>query len=161
MVKFGRCIWFIIFLRQVLQASTPAAAAAATHLFRTRTFYHQIVFFSSSSQKSLSMSSKPDLISWMQSRLGAVYEAREDEAFAITFDAVFSPSCEVRVNHTPSTLDAFRDSISSRRAASIGVTLSWENVITTGENPDEVNFTMPNFMHPCSPIDRPQWLPEL
>ncbi|KAG1747732.1 uncharacterized protein EDB91DRAFT_1245220 [Suillus paluster] len=81
--------------------------------------------------------SKPDLISWTQSRLGAFYEAREEEAFASAFNAVFSPSCEVRVNHAPSTLDAFRDSISLRKAASRGVTLSWENVICTGDNPDE------------------------
>ncbi|KAG1725288.1 uncharacterized protein EDB91DRAFT_1239885 [Suillus paluster] len=81
--------------------------------------------------------SKPDLISWTQSRLGALYEAHEDDAFASAFDAVFASSCEVRVNHIPSTLDAFKDSVSSRRAASRGVTLSWENVITTGDSPDE------------------------
>ncbi|KAG0704592.1 hypothetical protein DFH29DRAFT_801610 [Suillus ampliporus] len=81
--------------------------------------------------------SKPDFISWTQSRLGALYEAREDEPFASAFDAVFSPSCEVRVNHTPSTLDAFRDSVLSRKAANRGVTLSWDNLISTGDNPDE------------------------
>ncbi|KAG1733694.1 hypothetical protein EDB19DRAFT_1612677, partial [Suillus lakei] len=81
--------------------------------------------------------SKPDLISWTQSRLGALYEAFEDESFASAFENAFSPSCEVRVNHTPSTLDTFKDSVSSRRAASTGITLSWENVITTGDSLDE------------------------
>ncbi|KAJ8591532.1 hypothetical protein M405DRAFT_814210 [Rhizopogon salebrosus TDB-379] len=81
--------------------------------------------------------SKPDSTSWTQSRLAALYEAHENEAFASSFDAVFSPSCEVRVNHTPSTVDAFKESISSRRAAGAGVTLAWENVITTGNSPDE------------------------
>ncbi|KAG2131641.1 hypothetical protein DEU56DRAFT_981852 [Suillus clintonianus] len=82
--------------------------------------------------------SKPDLISWTQSRLGALYEVREDEAFTSAFNAVFSPSCEVRMNHTLSTLDAFKDSISACRAASIGITLSWENMITAaGDSPDE------------------------
>ncbi|OJA15370.1 hypothetical protein AZE42_12349 [Rhizopogon vesiculosus] len=81
--------------------------------------------------------SKPNSTSWTQSRLGALYEVREDEAFASTFDAVFSPSCEVRVDHTPSTVDAFKESISSRRAAGAGITLSWENVIATSDSPDE------------------------
>ncbi|KAG1874310.1 hypothetical protein F4604DRAFT_1582237 [Suillus subluteus] len=81
--------------------------------------------------------SKPDFISWTQSHLGALYEAREDEVFANAFDTAFSPSCEVRVNHAPSTLDALRDSVSSRKVATRGVALSWENVISTGNSPDE------------------------
>ncbi|KAG2031899.1 hypothetical protein BDR03DRAFT_1015696 [Suillus americanus] len=81
--------------------------------------------------------SKPDFISWTQSHLGALYEAREDEVFANAFDNAFSPSCEVRVNHAPSTLDALRDSVSSRKVAARGVALSWENVISTGNSPDE------------------------
>lgn len=84
--------------------------------------------------------SKPDFISWMQSHLGALYEAREDEVFANAFDTAFSPSCEVRVNHAPSTLDALKDSVSSRKAAAKGVALSWENVISTGNRPDEVSL---------------------
>jgi len=85
--------------------------------------------------------SKPDSTSWVQSRLGALYEARESEAIAITgaFDAVFSPSCEVRMNHTPSTVDAFKESVSSSVAACAGVSLAWENVITTSDSPDEVS----------------------
>ncbi|OJA11560.1 hypothetical protein AZE42_12374, partial [Rhizopogon vesiculosus] len=55
-----------------------------------------------------------------QSRLGALYEARENEAFVSTFDAVFSPSCEVRVNHTPSTVDAFKEGVLSHRSADAG-----------------------------------------
>jgi hypothetical protein len=85
--------------------------------------------------------SEPDLISWTQSHLGALYEAREDELFANAFDTAFSPSCEVRINHTPSTLDALRDSVSSRKVATRGVALSWENVISTGDGPDEVSST--------------------
>lgn len=81
--------------------------------------------------------SKPDFISWIQTHLGALYEAREDEVFANAFDTAFSPSCEVRVNHAPSTLDALRDSVSSRKAAAKGVALSWENIISTGNRPDE------------------------
>ncbi|KAG2744618.1 hypothetical protein P692DRAFT_20743444 [Suillus brevipes Sb2] len=83
--------------------------------------------------------SKPDLISWTQSHLGALYEAREDEAFVNAFDIAFSPSCEVRVNHAPSTLEALRDSVSSRTAATRGVALSWENVISTGDSPHEAS----------------------
>ncbi|KAG1774356.1 hypothetical protein EV702DRAFT_1200374 [Suillus placidus] len=81
--------------------------------------------------------SKPDFISWTQSHLGALYEAREDGVFANAFDTAFSPSCEVRVNHAPSTVDALRDSVSSRKVATRGVALSWENVISTGDSPDE------------------------
>ncbi|KAG0704585.1 hypothetical protein DFH29DRAFT_911056 [Suillus ampliporus] len=120
----------IIILGQVLQISTRSSPAVAT------TFYHKNVVLGSNSQQSPSMS-KPDSISWTQSRLGALYEVREDEAFASAFDVVFSPSCEVRVNHTPSTLDTFRESVLSRKAASRGVALSWENLISTGDNPDE------------------------
>ncbi|OJA07755.1 hypothetical protein AZE42_02992 [Rhizopogon vesiculosus] len=77
------------------------------------------------------MSSKPDLISWTQSRLGALYDARDADAFTSACDAVFFPSCEVRENHTPSTLSDFTHGILSRSAASAWVTLSWENLITT------------------------------
>jgi hypothetical protein len=108
--------------------------------------------------------SKPDLISWTQSHLGALYEAREDEAFVNAFDTAFSPSCEVRVNHAPSTLEALRDSVSSRTAATRGVALSWENVISTGDSPDEVSFhTRPHgiIIHLLITIDRLRWLPEL
>ncbi|KAG2067324.1 hypothetical protein BDR04DRAFT_1027967 [Suillus decipiens] len=81
--------------------------------------------------------SKPDTISWTQSRLGAIYEAQEDEVFANAFGTAFSPSCEVRVDHAPSTLDELRDSVSLRRTATRGIALSWENVISTGKSPDE------------------------
>ncbi|OAX40133.1 hypothetical protein K503DRAFT_799080 [Rhizopogon vinicolor AM-OR11-026] len=83
------------------------------------------------------MPSKPDLISWTQSHLGALYEARDEEAFTSAFDAVFFPSCKVRENHTPSTLSNFTNGILSHSAASAGVTLSWENLITTGDSTDE------------------------
>lgn len=132
MVKF-RCATIII-LGQVLQASTRSTPAS--DLFRR--------YMMSSS--SLPMSN-PDLISWTQSRLGALYETREGEAFANAFDAVFSPSCEVRVNHTPSTLDVFKSSVLSRMAASAGVALSWENMITTGNRTDEVSSPIPILMY--------------
>jgi hypothetical protein len=139
MIRFYPCS--IIILGQILQTSTRSTlAAGTTSLFHNRALYHRNVALGSNSQQSSYMS-KPDLISWTQSHLGALYEAREDEAFANAFDTAFSPSCEVRVNHAPSTLEALRDSVSSRTAAGTrGVALSWENVISTDDNPDEVSF---------------------
>jgi hypothetical protein len=159
MVNF-RCrsrAWPVIILGQVLRTSTRSTPAAAANAF-----YHKNAVLSSSSQISQSMSmSKPDSTSWTQSRLAALYEAHENEVFASSFDAVFSPSCEVRVNHTPSTVDAFKESISSRRAAGAGVTLAWENVITTGDSPDEVSSPISNVAHPHSSLESRQWLLEL
>jgi hypothetical protein len=135
MIRFCTCS--IIVLGQILQISTRSTLAAATsNLFHNRAFCHNSVVLGSNSQQSPYMS-KPDSISWTQSHLGALYEAQEDEVFANTFDTAFSPSCEVRVNHAPSTLDALRASVSSRKAATKGVALSWENVISTGNSPDE------------------------
>lgn len=137
MIRFCTCS--IIILGQILQTSTRSTLAAAS-LFHNRALYHKSVVLDSNSQQS-SFMSEPDLISWTQSHLGALYEAREDELFANAFDTAFSPSCEVRINHTPSTLDALRDSVSSRKVATRGVALSWENVISTGDGPDEVSST--------------------
>jgi hypothetical protein len=147
MVKFRCCAgaWSIIILAQVLHASTRSTRA--NDILRNRAFLHKSAVFGSSSQTSTtsrSMSlSKPNSTSWTQSRLGALYETRENEVFASTFDTVFSSSCEVRANHIPSTVDAFKESISSHRAAGAGVTLSWENVIATSDSPDEVSSPVP------------------
>jgi hypothetical protein len=131
MIMFRCCVgaWSAagIILGQVLRTSARSTPAAAINniLHSRGAFYYNAVFSSSQTSKSMSMS-KPNSILWTQCRLGALYEAHQNGAFVSTFDAVFSPSCEVRVNHTPSTVDTFKGSISSHRATGAGVTLLGE-----------------------------------
>ncbi|EGO00658.1 hypothetical protein SERLA73DRAFT_133625 [Serpula lacrymans var. lacrymans S7.3] len=89
------------------------------------------------------------LSSWVQSRLSAVYEAAEDDAFYKAFDAVFSPSCQVTHNHASISRDALKDALFSRRAASIGAQVKWDdNVITAAaeKNSNEAGIVAGSFV---------------
>ncbi|KIJ70382.1 hypothetical protein HYDPIDRAFT_78309 [Hydnomerulius pinastri MD-312] len=82
------------------------------------------------------MTSSSDMTSWIQSRLTAVYEAADDDAFQSSFDQIFSSNCEVRVDHVVHPLQTLKDNLMSRRAAVKGVTVAWdsENLISTNDN---------------------------
>jgi hypothetical protein len=85
----------------------------------------------------MSNTSTPNATSWIQSHLTALYE---DVGVQAAFDRVFSPACEVRLNHAVRPLQTFKDDLTSRRAAATHVSVAWdENVISTNDDePDEV-----------------------
>ncbi|KAF9246858.1 hypothetical protein BU15DRAFT_69718 [Melanogaster broomeanus] len=88
------------------------------------------------------MSAPPNTTSWIQSRLGAVYEVAEEGAFQSSFDQLFSPNCEVRVDHEVHPLQTFRGELMSRRAAAQSVAVAWDDagggIIST--NDDDPNL---------------------
>lgn len=74
--------------------------------------------------------------SWIQSQLTRLYEATDlDDVFT----RVFSPACEVRLNHAPQPLQMLRDDLAAHRAAAMHIGVAWNaDVISTSDNPGQV-----------------------
>ncbi|KAF9246856.1 hypothetical protein BU15DRAFT_57822 [Melanogaster broomeanus] len=97
-----------------------------------------------STSRDATMSPPPNTTSFghQQSRLGAVYEVAEEGAFQSSFDQLFSPNCEVRVDHEVHPLQTFRGELMARRAAAQSVAVAWDDagggIIST--NDDDPNL---------------------
>ncbi|KAH7888105.1 hypothetical protein F5I97DRAFT_1806643 [Phlebopus sp. FC_14] len=76
---------------------------------------------------------------WLQSRLSALYEAPDDDAFQKAFDRAFSSTCEMRLDHAAQRLEYFRADLDSRRIACKNTTVRWENLTSTSDEPDKAS----------------------
>ncbi|EIW82447.1 hypothetical protein CONPUDRAFT_81921 [Coniophora puteana RWD-64-598 SS2] len=86
------------------------------------------------------MSTPVDHATWLQSHLTTLCESESEDSFHGSFDSVFAPGCQVIVNHTPASIDEFKDQLRTNLGASVSAKTSWENVITASpRSPSEDN----------------------
>ena len=72
------------------------------------------------------------LASWLQARLGALYEAHpapDDAAFAAQFDAVFARDAKVVLNHVPAPRTAYVTKLREEHFAAVRESVEWRELI--------------------------------
>jgi hypothetical protein len=85
----------------------------------------------------------PDLTTWAQEHITDMYEAKSDDDLHKSFEATFSPSAEIFVNHEKLSRESMKDDMMKRRGAAVSSSVKWENIMAVPkehDKPDEVHF---------------------
>lgn len=83
------------------------------------------------------MSTSCDLTTWAQKHISAIFEARSDDDLHHSFDAAFSSSSEIFVNHEQLSREWMREDMIKRRGAAISASVKWENVMVVPNDQDK------------------------
>ncbi|EPQ55444.1 hypothetical protein GLOTRDRAFT_21064, partial [Gloeophyllum trabeum ATCC 11539] len=67
----------------------------------------------------------PDLLSWAQSHITALWESTEEEEFHGAFDSCFASNAEAIMNHENVSRDNAKSNLLSRRFAAHSAKVEW------------------------------------
>lgn len=93
--------------------------------------------------RTMATSTSSDLESWFKSHTQSIYEAQSDNDLVTAFEATFSPSSEIFLNHEPTPRESFKSDLVRRRESASSQHVEWDNVLTVSKNdesPDEVRY---------------------
>jgi len=71
------------------------------------------------------MSTSPDLQTWAQSKITALYSAESDEDLQHAFESALSSSAQIRMNNEAMQRDDLKSDLLSRRGAAASATVEW------------------------------------
>jgi len=84
-----------------------------------------------------------DLTTWAQEHISTMYEAGSESDLHQAFEATFSPSAEIFVNHEKVLRESLKDDLTKRRESCVSASVKWENVMAAPndiDKPDEVRL---------------------
>jgi hypothetical protein len=84
-----------------------------------------------------------DLTTWAQEHISTMYEAGSESDLHQAFEATFSPSTEIFVNHEKVSRESLKDDLTKRRVSCVSASVKWENVMAAPndvDKPDEVRL---------------------
>lgn len=77
----------------------------------------------------------PDLKTWAQNHISALYTPESDDDLQSTFEATFSPSAQIFMGSDLMDREAMKDDLMKRRAAAVSATLDWDSIVVEAKDP--------------------------
>ncbi|EPQ55434.1 hypothetical protein GLOTRDRAFT_121554 [Gloeophyllum trabeum ATCC 11539] len=79
----------------------------------------------------------PDLESWAQSHIAALWESTEEDAFHGAFDSCFASNAETLINHEIVSLDKAKSDLLSTRFAAQSAKVEWQDISSLPKEGDD------------------------